>query len=68
VQELHAHGAVTDGDVAGTSIWHQYGHAKLQFDAGLRGVLRSKSTIFYITRHGQSFATSGLTHSSHIGR
>lgn len=50
--ELKAHGAVSDGsDVAATGLWHQYGHTKAQFDAGLPGMLMSRPLLEGIVRN-----------------
>jgi 2-polyprenyl-6-methoxyphenol hydroxylase-like FAD-dependent oxidoreductase len=52
VAELKAHGAVADGsDVAATGLWHQYGHIKAQFDAGLPGLLLSRPLLEGVVRN-----------------
>lgn len=52
VAELKAHGAVSDGsDVAGSGLWHQYGHAKARFNAGLPGLLLSRPLIEGVVRN-----------------
>lgn len=52
MQELKSHGAVSDGaDVAGSGIWHQYGHNKVRFQSGLPGVLLSRPLIEGVVRN-----------------